>query len=386
MRPALNAPLFVIGAVGLLAAGRRAAEDELARVSIVWLAPLAGLFGFLAGFSYPYYRFFNTTIAWIVLPGVGIYFVLRFFLDRSRGRGGAAAAAVVVAAMAVLIGTNFSTTLKLSGWNNSEGGWLSAEEKADLDTLRLQLATRTSEDTPVVFVVDEEASPAFQIYGFSKLAGNTSRYGLPSKQIDRGYEYLGSLENYLAGRPTLTDEKTYDKLSRGFLEYTQEETSGGPEPVIVVASIFNETGSNTGVLAGETGPIAGGSNIWLLQGGHITTGDGTQLTVEPPGAVPSELHSLAVIAGLFLLLVPGLLALRFFVPDAGVAEAIGMVPALSLTMIALSGIGVLAITRQPFSTVIAWVSLGIAALVGLVLMLANEGMLPGRAADATPRA
>ena len=397
MRPALNGPLFVLGAVGLLAAGRRAAEDELARVSLVWLAPLAGMFGFLAGLTYPYYRFFNTTVAWIVLPGVGVYFILRFFLDRSQGRGGAAAATVVVVAMAVLIGTNFSTTLKLSGWNNTAGGWLSAAEKSDLDLLRSQLAARTDPDTPVVFVVDEKASPEFQIYGFTKLAGNTSRYGLPPEQIDRGYEYLGSLQNYLAGEATRHDQETYDKLSRGFVEYTQDQTSGGAEPIVVVASIFNETGANAGLFAPDTQTgggsttgresVAGGdANVWFLQDGQLTTGDGTELQIVTPAKVEaSSVHTLAVIAGLFLLLLPGLLALRYFVPEAGLAEALGMVPALSITMIAMSGILVLAVTRQPFTTVIAWASLGVALLVGAALLLVREGVFPSRSADAAPR-
>jgi hypothetical protein len=390
MRPALNAPLFVIGAVGLLAAGRRAAEDDLSRAAIVWLAPMAGIFGFLGGLTYPYYRFFNTTIAWILLPGIGIYFLVRFFIERSRGTGGAVAAAVVVAAMAVLVGTNFSTTLKLSNWNNADGGWLSNEERDTLDQLRLQLAARTDPSTAVVFVVDEEADPAFQVYGYTKLAGNTSRYGLPAGQIDRGYEYLGSLENYLAGEPTLTGEKTYDKMSRGFQEDTQEgleeaEADGAKqEPVVVVADIFNETGANAELFTDNAEPPEGvDDNVWIMKDGVLTTGDGTTHQVIAVTEAPSDLHAASVLAGLLLLLLPGYLALRFFLPDAGWAEALGMVPALALTMIAVSGITVLAVLREPFSTSIAWISLALAALAGLVMMLVAEGRLFG---PATPDA
>lgn len=389
MRPALNGPLFVIGAVGLLAAGRRAAEDDLSRVAIVWLAPLAGIFGFVAGLTYPYYRFFNTTIAWILLPGIGIYFLLRFFIERSRGTGGALAAGVVVAAVVVLIGTNFSTTLRLSNWNNADAGWLSNEERDTLDQLRLQLETSTNPDTPVVFVVDEEADPAFQVYGFTKLAGNTSRYGLPAGQIDRGYEYLGSLENYIAGEPTLTGDKTYDKMSRGFLTDTQEgleeaEADGAlQEPVVVLADIFNTSGANAGIFTDDEQLPDGSERVWVVEDGVVTAGDGTihQAIAAPEEA--TELHAAAVLAGLLLLLLPGLLALRYFLPDAGWPEGLGMVPALSLSMIALSGIVVLAVTRQPFSISLAWVSLALAALAGLVMMLVAEGRLfAGTAADA----
>jgi hypothetical protein len=61
------------------------------------------------------------------------------------------------------------------------------------------------------------------------------------------------------------------------------------------------------------------------------------------------------------------------------------VPALSLTMIAISGITVLAVTRQPFSTTIAWVSLVIAGAAGAVMTLVSEGRLGGDAALDAPR-
>ncbi|HJR44514.1 MAG TPA: hypothetical protein VJ927_02820, partial [Actinomycetota bacterium] len=89
MRPLLNGPLLVIGLVGLLAVKpwQRLGEDDLTRLSVAWLAPLVGLFGFIAGVAYTYYRFFNTTLAWVLLVGIGAYYALRFFLDRAQ-RGG----------------------------------------------------------------------------------------------------------------------------------------------------------------------------------------------------------------------------------------------------------------------------------------------------------
>ena len=79
-----------------------------------------------------------------------------------------------------------------------------------------------------MFIIDDEPAQPFQIYGFSKLSGNTSRYGVPHGQIDQAHFYLGSLDNYLAGEPTLTGEETYDKVSRASLEESQAaiEASG----------------------------------------------------------------------------------------------------------------------------------------------------------------
>ncbi len=228
MRPALNGPLFLIGIAGLVGAHRRSrevsdelstefttkrsplGEDELTRVSLVWLAPLVGIFGFVGGLTYPYYRFFNTTLSWILLVGVGIYFAARFFID--RGNNGNKLAYLGLVALAVIVATNFTAGFKDAGWNNAEGGWLGAEERADLDALRGSLEALNETGRPVVFVIDQEERN-FQIWGFTKLSGNTSRYGLPHEQIDQGYQYLGSLENFLAGEPTLVGDETYGKLS-----------------------------------------------------------------------------------------------------------------------------------------------------------------------------
>jgi hypothetical protein len=374
MRPALNGPLFLIGAIGILAAGRRAAEDELSRVSIVWLAPLAGLFGFVAGLAYPYYRFFNTTLAWILLIGVGAALVLRFFLNFAAGGGTRRFALLGVAAIAFLIATNFTTGLDVSGWNRSE--WLSPQERADLDALRVELAS-TDPDTPVVFVIDDEPGQPFQIWGSTKLAGNTSRYGLPSEQIDRAYLYLGSLENYFAGEPTLRGEETYDKLSPELLEDEQAGAAeSDEEPIVVVAEIFNPAGANAEIASGETQPtvpstaegVADFERLWILHDGTIDR-IGESVTPTPPEDDASFVHLVRAVVGLALLLLPGALALRFFLPDAGATDAAGLVPALGVAISTLAGIAVLALTRAPFSAGLAWVSLGLAILIGGVLLV-----------------
>ena len=125
MRPVFNGPLLAIGLIGLLLAGRRAAEDDLARVSVLWLAPLVGLFGFVAGLTYPYYRFFNTTLAWVLLVGVGAWLVMRFFMDVARKGGAARIALVGVAAVGIALATNFTVGLDKSGWTNLNAQWLS---------------------------------------------------------------------------------------------------------------------------------------------------------------------------------------------------------------------------------------------------------------------
>jgi hypothetical protein len=386
MRPILNGPLFAIGAIGLLVAGWRAFEDDLTRVSILWLAPLVGLFGWIAGFTYPYYRFFNTTLAWVLLVGIGAGIAIRFFLDRAGSGGPNRLALLGVVAIVFVLATNLTQGFAVSGWTKAKSQWLEPEARRDLDVLRTNLASE-DQDRPVVFVIDDEPPEPFQIYGFSKLSGNTSRYGLPPGQIDQGYLYLGSVENLMAGEPTETGDETYDALSKDLLADTNAgiETAG-LGPVIVVAEIFNPAGANAELAAGEADlspqQLSGSEDgaILMLHDGTVFNSvlrDGRVFTspIDAPVPVdgtdaqkdPGPLHIPLVIGGLILLLFPGYICLRYFLPDAGIADGLGMVPALAIALTSITGIVVIAVARQPFGTASAWISVAvaIAAAAGL---------------------
>jgi hypothetical protein len=392
MTPILNGPLFAIGVIGLLVAGWRWAEDDLIVVSVVWLAPLAGLFGFIGGLTYPYYRFFNTTLAWVLLVGVGAYFALRFFIGRvSRGGIGVLALLGVIAIVAIFA-NNFLKGFDVSGWNDPAKGWLSSTEHTDLDALRVALNSETDEDRPVVFVIDfdpESFSNQFQVWGDTKLAGNTSRYGLPPGQVDQAYLYLGSIDNAIGGRPTviggevgatgeecdteLLGEQTYDCLSNG-LQANIDEGTEGETPVYVVASTFNETGSNAELFSDQTG-IAGidQTEIWTVNDGVVlVNGEPSVELVEDGDQSGGILHLLRALLCLVLMLVPGYLALRYFFPDATVGEAVGMVPALSIGMLTLTGIVLLAIVRSPLDGVVPWLVVAIGVGTGALLRVAGS--------------
>jgi hypothetical protein len=382
MRPVLNGPLFAIGIVALLAPGRRWVEDDLARVGVVWLLPLVGLFGFLAGATYPYYRFFNTTLAWVLLVGVGAYVLARALLDRARSRGPRWLAWVGIAAIALVFATNLQTGFDKVKWNDPGTGWMSASTRADLDALRSALATN---ERPVVFVIDD-ADASFQIWGFTKLSGNTSRYALPHGHIDDGYLYLGSLDNFLAGKPTLKGDKTYDKLSPALLADAEEGIeASGRAPIVVVASAFNTTGANAAVAAGRAPPPrSSAAAVVVVHDGRVAgagrLADLSRLRSSPPLSAPSEpshgpgaLHIARVLGGLALLCLPGALAFRWFVRDGTFAEALGMVPALSVALLALAGIGVLAVARSPFSGGLVWTALAGAVGAGILAWLRSRG-------------
>jgi hypothetical protein len=383
MRPLLTGPLLVIGLVTLLASGRRVVQDEVGRVGILWLAPLAGLFGFVAGLTYPYYRFFNTTLAWVVLVGIGAGVAMRFFLETARRGGAMWLTALGTIAVAFILGSNLLSGLSISGWTKEKNQWLEPTTKQELDELRAGLAIE-SRDRPVIFVIDDEPPEPFQVYGFSKLSGNTSRYALPPGQIDRGYLYLGDFDELAEGRPTERGEVTYDRLSVALLEDARAGMEAAEQPpIIVIASAFNVKGANADLATqtdGSLPAVADGSLaetwgeygiplVWTVSGTAIYewTPDGpvglerSSLPPEDPG----EIHIVRVVAAIVLLLIPGAVATWSIFKRDGLAAWLALVPALAAGLLSIAGFVVVTLLREPFTIATAWMTVVLAFVLAM---------------------
>jgi hypothetical protein len=378
MRPLLNGPLFFVGLIGLLASGRRSAEDELARVGIVWLAPLAGVLGVAAGLTYPYYRFFNTTLAWVLLVGVGAYFLARFFLDVTRRGGVGVIAAIGLLAIAFVLAGNFKAGLDKTNWNDPSDAWVKPDQKTDLEILNATLSGIDAE-RPIVFIADDEAEEPVRIYGFAKLVGNVSRYGVPGRLQDRTAYYLGSLENYLANKPTDRDPY-YRELSAASLDDATtiaRETS--TSPLIVVAGVFNKTGSNSELFPGAGSdsrdfPFTDDEVVYVADGEVVGKNEVDTFWPFDPSGSEGMASRLRTLLGVLLLLLPGLLLVRAFLPDASAGETLGMVPVLGFSLLAFVTILQLAITGSPLTGAQAWVALIITTVLsGVAFLLAGLG-------------
>jgi hypothetical protein len=361
LRPPFNLPLLLIGIAVLLASGKKALDDDLARPALVWLLPLAGALGFLLGIAYPYYRFFNTTISWLLLVGIGIFFAARWFVA-TAARGGVFRLALVgLAAPVVIVATNFSTGFVQVAWNDVDKAWISPDGIAELDLVRARL--EGEENRPVVFVTDTEAPEAVRAYGWLKLVANISRYGVAPGQHDRAHVYLGPLDSYLAGEASSGVAPNFEELSRASLEDAERSVQdNSSEPVVVVSQAFNPQGRNSDLAAGPDVPSSENAEILVVSREGLFDSAGPVAPSDAPA--PGALHLVRVLLGLVVLLVPGYLLARWVLPKSTLPELLGLVPALSLVALGLAGTAALAVVRAPFSGIYAW---AVVALVCAVL-------------------
>jgi hypothetical protein len=369
MHPFWNGPLLAVGIIAaVLLVWRKRGSDDLSRIAIAWLIPLAGVFGYLLHLTYPYYRFFNSTLAWLLLIGLGSYLTVHYCLELARRGGIGRLALVGVLAVTLAITSNFALKFVGTGWSQARGGWLPAATKRNLDSLRTALSRPGYEGRPVAFVVDKKGPlKSGAAYGFAKKSANRSRYGMPSADIGNTYLYLGSVTRFISDQPTPSDSSTYERLSRGYLADARRgiQTSGR-RPIVVVESDFNRSGTNTKFFHGGAGiPTAQNADIWFVAEGQVITPQGLIVAHRIPPA--PAWHLVAVIGGLLLLLIPGVIGVRRVIFHPSLAEMLGMVPALSMALLAVAGIVVLAISRAPFSGAIPWAGLLLAIVLARAL-------------------
>lgn len=359
----LNGPLLVIGLIGMLRAGRAAFEETSPRVTLAWLLPLIGIAGALVGLAYPYYRFFNTTTAWLLLIGIGAYFLGTFCLDVARRRNIAVVGLLAVVALGIVVATNFKTALANTHWNDVADGWIKPDEQRDLDALRARLA---DENRPVVFVVDDEIPEEVRIYGFLKRAGNVLRYAVPQDLQDETALYLGSLENFRARTATDRDPY-YRELSAASLADV-EDVVDDAEPVVVLATVFNKTGANTEVEVIDT--------ELLVAKGNVTEGGADVMAAAAEEDSGGTLRILTALVLGVLLLLPGVALALWTLPDARWVDLLGLAPALAVAALVLVGIGVLAVASAPLTEASAWLVYAITAVVSLTLWWSRRMDVP----------
>jgi hypothetical protein len=410
LKPALIGPLAAI-AIGSIAVttwrNRKNGEpmDEYPRMSLLWLFPLLGLFGWVAGLTYPYYRFFNTTVAIMLLAGMGAWVATRWGLRRNRVAG-VAIAVVILAGFGYVMARGFEE----SNWNSQDltARFLDPDTRSGLAAAQGYVAA-SDPDVPVVFVVDYRHGDR-KAWGWAKTFSNVARSGLDGDEALRSAIYFGDLDDFIASRPsgdhiTLAQCKpvplarVYDCVSTGFFDEMRHQLAPYHQaPIAFLVGRFNVGSPNADLIA------SGPSQHLIYQKGNdpssavtVVTGPDTapfdagaakaaeaagtadqRALASPDGLFSDPLHILRVILVLlFLLVVPGLIAMRWFELD-DFPSRLALVPGISFAMTITSTFLVKAVHRTAFSVADGIASVVVACGAAFVLHLLARRRQAGR--------
>jgi hypothetical protein len=378
MQPLTLVPVFVIGLVSVaIGAWRR--RERFSEITFAWNLPLLGMFGFVLGAAYPYFRFFNATLAPLLAVAVGLAAIIAFSM-RFRTRPLAQVAPVV--AVALVAGILFGWwSGGLSGWN-SRGTWLTPDVRTTLAAADGYLAAEP-EGRNVVFVT--EAQPGEVVpYGKYKEFANALYAGLGGERIDDAAVFFGRVEDLAEGRATALGDGPYDRLSADSAEEARPFLDDEADNTVVMMPLeFNEHSDNPAWLdgCGDCREI-GDSEVFVLgdlMGPPISEGSmgaGAEAAAEarafaesPPGPFENLPSTVLSLLGLILLfVVPGWLLHRAL-PDPDPVEAIALVPMLSATALTTIGVVVLAVLRGPLTPAVGWTIWGLTVAIGLALAL-----------------
>jgi hypothetical protein len=387
LQPQIIVPLVVLAIGWTIWRARRdrAPSDQFGTISALLLLPFLGVFGWITGAAYPYYRFMNATVALFPLVGLGAYVAIKWLWRRE---GAAKVAGVAVSVLIVAsFGYIWTEGRQAARWGDPDNQWIDQPTRTALSAIRAVVEDQPG-DAPIVFVVNFR--DAYQSYGWAKTFTNVSRTGLPGDAVKRSMTYFGDVASFLRDEPTALTDATYNKMSRGFhreLTALRQEYRG--EPVVFVVRQFNEGTVNEELLdSADPGLVPLGDDVAVVTGEGLATpatqaveraraaeAEVAEFYADHPGIFGNLGHTLWVIVALGLLLVvPGLLAARFFgLDDAWLKVA--LVPGLSIALTVLAGVIVVAVHRAPFSTGDGWASLGLAAAFGGALRVGERPFL-----------
>ena len=193
-----------------------------------------GIAAFYLGRNLPAHRFLAFMLPLPVLVGVAILAVGSFVAGRASRILGIALVGAGILSMGYLGYQDLYGTLVRRGVE-----WLDQAKIRDAATARLYLdRTGIPVASPVVYVIDDAGSNP-QEY-LPELA-HIMRSAFPADRIERAWFYIGTPENYLAGRPTLLEDDTrrYNTPSGRFWRDLQPLLAKPGRPVALMLSSFN---------------------------------------------------------------------------------------------------------------------------------------------------
>jgi hypothetical protein len=343
----LTIPLAAIGAAAAagwkdmpLATGadrdpreRRVAMGFLLRVSIVWAAvTVVMIVAFLAGLNLPAHRFLAFFLPLPLLVALGVIGIAGLVERRAARRDpptarrrGVAVALIALAILTLLGGFN----LYVSIVHRRGAEWLTVAKVRDSATASAYLdAAGVLATAPVVYVFDkvnQRANPPQMTY--------VMRSVLSPDRMQSVHVYLGTPENYAAGKPTYRPEDpTYDPAEG---EYWPGVARVLPQhPVALLLEAYNPA----------FGRIAAAHPDWVVGPGVVALGGGKPGVTVAAAAVPADLSNplAGVVYGvgtIVLLFLVGIGWALWLLPSGTRGfEALALAPAFGIAGILLTGV------------------------------------------------
>jgi hypothetical protein len=374
LQPLVIGPLIVVAIVStiLLARRERRPADAFDMVSIWWMLPFLGSFTFLTSAVVPYYRFMNATAAVMPLTALGAFVAIRWFLrlDGAKRAAGMLASVAVVGAL----GWVFSDGLS-HRWASERAQWIDEDARVSLAAVHEIVADAGVRPNILVSNFGDTATA----YGWAKTYTNVMRTGLPGEDAQYSATYFGTLENYLAGRPTVGRDAGYTQTSSDYFEEVQaRERAFDADPIVILVGQFyggavdKEAALASGVSIGPDVSVITGEGLYspspqAVRSANAAAGAEQAHLDDHASAFGDPLHTVRVLFGLFFLVVlPGLIASSWFELDDPISR-IGLVPGVSIALTLLSGIALLAVWRGPLTTTKGWAAVALATTIALVL-------------------
>ena len=374
-------PLMVLALVHLVVRVIRR-KEYFAELTVGWTLPLLGMLGFVIGAAYPYFRFFNATLAPELLASIGLFLVIW----GATKLGGLRQVATVVAVIAVgfVLATWWSRGL--SAWN-AGGTWLTPEVRQTTAAASAYLRA-TPQDEAALFVVDAQGAAPLP-YGEYKNFANAVYAGVDGGQIDDITIYYGTIEDLEAGRPSTFGDEVYDEVAADTAREAIPVLEGDRDVAVFMPAIMNEETTNADFLAGcpadtcveigDTGlfvlPDVGGTPVddGALDAAATRAGQARSFAEDPPGPFSGLGGTILSFLRLVLLLVvPGWLFYRRLDRRAW-PEAVALIPLFSVTAVTTAGVFLVAILRGPFTPAVGWMSWAIAVALA-VLWRPSQGL------------
>lgn len=377
MQPWVLIPVMLLG-LGALTVSLFRDRDAFSEVTLGWTLPLAGMFGFLLGAAYPYFRFFNATLAPLLATALGFALIVTASLRFTR-RPMAQLAPIV--ALGLVVGVLFSWwTSGLEQWNRDGGSWLTPQVRETMAAADAYLAA-LPEGTDAIYVVEGEEAPI--AYSQYKEYANGIWAGTDGERIDDSYLYFGAVGDFQEGAVSTSDDEQYRAIaSETGAESIDLLEANAAETVVFLPAVFNEETSRNEAFADscadcerltESGlyvlPMGAPVDEAAADAAREAAAEARAFEADPPGAMDGLGAGLFAILRLTLLFgLPGYLLFRR-VQGREWIDGIALVPLLGLSLVTVVGVVLLAVVRGPLTPTMGWIIWGLSVAIAAAVVL-----------------